>query len=124
MATTEQASWVDRVLGVRVGALASTGTDTLPTAREMTARPDADTLVKELSALARRIPELPPTADAAIKARLVKLATDANVNIKTNNLNYAADFVGQLRAALRDALDTAGVGVGQVVPPTRADGGK
>jgi hypothetical protein len=80
-------------------------------------RPDAGALAKELAALARRIPEVPDT-DPALKARLVKLATDANVNIKTNNLNYATNFIAQLRDALRDALDAAGVGIGQVVPPS------
>jgi len=78
--------------------------------------PDVGALVKELAALARRIPEVPDT-DREVKARLVKLATDANVNIKTNNLNYAARFIAELREALGAALDAAGVGVGQVAPP-------
>jgi hypothetical protein len=95
---------------------------TPPPQPKQQATPDKAVLEKELAALARRIPELPPTTGAMIKARLVKLATDANVNIKTNNLNYAANYIAQLREALRDALDAAGVGVGQVVAPRRADG--
>ncbi len=87
------------------------------------APPDVGALVKELSGLARRIAEVPDT-DPAAKAKLVKLATDANVNIKTNNLRYATDFIAQLREALREALDDAGVGVGRVVPPSGTDGAK
>jgi hypothetical protein len=66
------------------------------------ARPDPATLAKDLAALARRIPEV-SNSDPALKARLVKLATDANVQIKTNNLNYAANFVSQLQQALQEA---------------------
>jgi hypothetical protein len=87
------------------------------------APPDAGALVKELSGLARRIPEVPDT-DPALKAKLLKLATDANVNIKTNNLRYATDFIAQLREALREALDDAGVTVGRVVPPGGGNGAK
>jgi hypothetical protein len=64
-------------------------------------RPDAGALTAELAALARRIPEA-AGSDPAVKARLLKLASDTNVNIKTNNLNYAARFLAELRDALRD----------------------
>jgi hypothetical protein len=57
-------------------------------------RPDAGALTAELAALARRIPEA-AGSDPAVKARLLKLASDTNVNIKTNNLNYAA-FPGRV----------------------------
>jgi hypothetical protein len=61
--------------------------------------PNAAALTKELAALAQRIAGVDP----AQKAVLAKLATDANVNIKTNNLNYAAGFIEQLRTALDNA---------------------
>lgn len=83
------------------------------------AAPDPAALTRELAALARRIPEA-AGSDHGLRATLLKLATDANVNIKTNNLRYATDFIAQLREALRDALDNAGVGVGQVVAPPAA----
>ena len=69
---------------------------------------DADALKKELAGLMQRILQIPP-GDPDLKARAVKLATDANVQIKTNNLNSATGFIGQLR----DALD----GAGQPAPP-------
>src|SRR5437763_1427830 len=46
--------------------------------------PDARALSAELAVLARRIPAASGD-DAARKARLLKLATDANVNVKANN---------------------------------------
>ncbi|HBK07792.1 MAG TPA: hypothetical protein DDZ81_18395 [Acetobacteraceae bacterium] len=73
---------------------------------------DADALKKELAGLMQRIPQIPPS-DPDLKARAVKLATDANVQIKTNNLTYATGFIGQLR----EALDSAGGGAGQPAPP-------
>jgi hypothetical protein len=72
------------------------------------AAPDAGALTAELAALIRRIPEA-DAAGPAVMATLKKLATDANVNIKTNNLTYAAGFI----ARLREALDGAGAGVGR-----------
>ena len=65
--------------------------------------PDPRALAAELAALVRRIPEVPGTHPA--KARLVKLATDANVQIKSNNLNAAAGLVSQLGEALRNVLE-------------------
>lgn len=79
-----------------------------PAPPEMKPQLDADALKKELAGLLQRIPQIPPS-DPDLKARAVKLATDANVQIKTNNLNSAAGFIGQLR----DALD----GAGQPAPP-------
>jgi hypothetical protein len=81
-------------VGVGVGQVSPAG---------QAARPDPATLAKDLAALARRIPEV-PNSDPAVKAHLVKLATDANVQIKTNNLNYAANFISQLQQALHEAL--------------------
>ncbi len=63
---------------------------------------DAGALAKELAALAPRIPQAAGD-DAARRAELMKLATDANVNIKTNNLTYAATCIAQLRRALDGA---------------------
>jgi hypothetical protein len=74
-----------------------------------------------LEALVRRIPEA-AGADAAVKARLAKLATDANVAIKTGNLRTAGELVEQLRGTLRDALDAAGISIGGVVPVPATQG--
>ncbi len=68
---------------------------------------DADALKKELAGLMQRIPQIPPS-DPDLKARAVKLATDANVQIKPNNLTSAAGFIGQLREALDGAGQPAG----------------
>ncbi len=56
-------------------------------------------LAKALAALAAQIPAA-AGADAARKAVLMKFATDANVNIKTGNLTYAATSLNQLKIAL------------------------
>jgi hypothetical protein len=64
---------------------------------------DAATLAKALAAL---IPRVAQVTDPAQKAVLAKLATDANVNIKTNNLTYAATYIAQLRAALERGTPT------------------
>jgi hypothetical protein len=79
----------------------------------------AESLSIQLAALRQRMTQLPDTDPR--KARLDKLATDANVQIKTNNLNYAADFIEQLDEALDEALGeapveaagAAGAGAGQ-----------
>lgn len=62
-------------------------------------------LVKALGALAAGIPKA-AGEDAARKATLLKLATDANVQIKTGNLAAAGGFLAQLKAAL-DAAPAA-----------------
>jgi len=77
--------------------------------------PDPHVLTAELGALARRIPEVPNT-DPALKARLVKFATDANAAIKGNDPTAAAAFIVELRGGLHDALDAAGAGIGQMTP--------
>jgi hypothetical protein len=69
---------------------------------EADARPDAGALQNELAVLVQRIKDV---ADPAMKARLAKLATDTNGNIKTNNLTYAATYLAQLRNGLA-ALET------------------
>ncbi len=56
-------------------------------------------LAKQLAALIPAIPKAAGTDDAR-KAQMMKLATDANVNIKTGNLKYAADFIEQLKTAM------------------------
>ncbi len=145
----QKAAWVERVLGITIAPsgpapdarggnheAARKGLGALeeplevpappappPQPEQQTTSPDAAALATELSTLARRIAALPPNTDAAVKTRLVKLAADANVSIKTNNLNSAANFIAQLGEALRDGTDAAGVGVGPVIAPNRADGG-
>jgi hypothetical protein len=67
-----------------------------------TPAPDVAALKKELSDLAAQIKAV-AGSDTALLARLLKFATDANVNIKTNNLTYAAAAIGQLRTAMAAA---------------------
>ena len=62
--------------------------------------PDAASLMKMLASLAPGIPKAVGD-DMARKAVLMKLATDANVNIKTGNLTYAANFIAQLKRRWR-----------------------
>lgn len=61
----------------------------------------AAALAKLLTELATTIPAAAGDDDAR-KAKLMKLATDANVNIKTGNLKTAAGFLAQLKAALAE----------------------
>ncbi len=75
---------------------------------------DAAALNKELTALVRRIPEL-ANAPVPVRAALAKLANDANAALKGNELAVASTLITQLREDMRQALDDAGVGVGQVV---------
>ena len=90
-----------------------------PKPPEMKPQLDADALKKELAGLLQRIPQIPPS-DPDLKARAVKLATDANVQIKTNNLNAATGFIGQLREALsgagQPAPEKAQVAEGEATP--------
>jgi hypothetical protein len=82
---------------------------------QVVAPQDAAALIKELSALARRIPGVPDT-DPGLKARLVTFATDANASIKANNLSDAAVSIAHLRTALDEvASGTPGAGAGQPV---------
>ncbi len=60
---------------------------------------DAAALAKRLAELAPRIPQVAGD-DANRRAELLKLATQVNVNIKTNNLTYAATYLEQLRRAI------------------------
>ena len=71
-----------------------------PQAPPPQAAPEAGALARELAALARQIAEHP---DAAMKARLVKFATDANGAIKAGNLPAASGFIADLRTALNGA---------------------
>lgn len=61
-----------------------------------------------LATLAAQIPAV-AGEDARRKAELVKLATDANVNLKTNNLIYAATFLAQLKREIEIPVVRAGV---------------
>ncbi len=83
---------------------------------EADARPDAGALQNELAVLVQRIKDV---ADPAMKARLAKLATDTNVNIKTNNLTYAATYLAQLRNGLaaQETTPDNNAGGGELVPP-------
>jgi hypothetical protein len=63
-------------------------------------------LAKVLAGLAPLIPKAAGD-DAARKATLLKLATDANVNIKTGNLKAAGGFLAQLKAELQGAAAPA-----------------
>ena len=65
---------------------------------------DAGAMARQLAAL---IPRVAQVADPAQKATLSKLATDVNVNIKTNNLTYAATYLAQLQAGLDRAATPA-----------------
>lgn len=69
-----------------------------PTAEDKTA--EIAKLHAALAALAATIPTV-AGADDDRKAVLLKLARDANVNIKTGNLIYAANFIEQLKIALQ-----------------------
>ena len=60
---------------------------------------EAAALAKQLAALAPLIPKAAGNDDER-RAMLVKLATDVNVNIKTGNLRYAADFLAKLKAEM------------------------
>ena len=75
-----------------------------PTAAEKAEQ--ASALQKQLAALVPAIPKAAGT-DEARKAVLMKLATDANVNLKTGNLAYAANFIDQLRIALEAKQEPA-----------------
>ncbi len=70
------------------------------------AGPDAASLIKMLASLAPAIPKAAGD-DMARKATMLKLATDANVNIKTGNLTYAANFIEQLKKAMGAATAPA-----------------
>ncbi len=64
------------------------------------AKPDPAALAAALAVLVPRIAQI---TDAAQKEALAKQAREANVNIKTGNLSYAATGIEQLRHAL-DAI--------------------
>jgi hypothetical protein len=73
-----------------------------PPAEQAAAPADPDSLKKELAALAAQIAAA-SAGDAAKSAALVKLAREAQVNIATNNLKYAATSIEQLRRAIAAA---------------------
>jgi hypothetical protein len=63
--------------------------------------PDAETLKKQLTALAARIPAAAGTE--AARAALLKLAREGQTFIATNSLKYAATSIEQLRRAIEAA---------------------
>ena len=71
-----------------------------PTAEERAAK--VAVMSQQLAALAATIPGN-AGSDPVRKAMLLKLATDANVNLKTGNLTYAANALLQLKKALDGA---------------------
>jgi len=77
-----------------------------PTAPVTGPQPDMAALSHELGELIRKIPSLPP-ADTAAKARAAKLATDANVNLKANNITTAVGLIGELRQLINGAAANA-----------------
>jgi len=77
------------------------------------AGPDAGELGRTLAQLIPRVQQVEQNARAA----MAKLATDANVNLKTGNLKTAADLIAQLRQALDGAPAGAPAGA---MPPQAA----
>jgi hypothetical protein len=76
------------------------------------AKPDPAALAAALTTLILRIGEV---ADPARKEALAKQAREANVNIKTGNLTYAATGIDQLRRALDDASASTSAADGPTV---------
>ncbi len=70
---------------------------TTPDAQSLRRKHDPAALTQELTELIRRIAEV---SDPARKEALAKQAREAQVNIKTGNLTYAAANIGQLRGTL------------------------
>jgi len=67
------------------------------------AKPDPAELARLLAEQVKRMPAVIAAAPAE-KDRLTKIATDANVQLKTNNLVYAGATIEQLRRALDAAM--------------------
>jgi hypothetical protein len=72
---------------------------------------DKAALVQQLTELAKRMPEAIGKAPL-LADQLRKFATDAQTNLKTNNLTYAAAAIEQLRRAL-DAVKGGATGAGR-----------
>jgi len=70
-----------------------------PTAPQQPASPDAGELQRSLAALIARVQQVDQNARAA----MAKLATDANANLKSGDLNGAAALIDQLKQALNNA---------------------
>ena len=84
------------------------------------AKPDPAALTRLLAEQLKRMPAVIAAAPAE-KDRLTKIATDANVQLKTNNLIYAGATIEQLRRALDAAQAQAQAG--QTPPPPPAQPG-
>jgi hypothetical protein len=95
------------------------GAATPPPAPPPPPGPSQGDTVKELAGLIRRIPEA-AGADAGLKAKLAKLATDANAQIKANDLEAAGGLITQLREAI-DAGGAAAKPAGRKSLPTWID---
>jgi hypothetical protein len=121
-ATQAMRDWVIQVLGVQLQSSAQESTAAAGAAQARSAADgrNAGQLSAELAALTRRIPEA-STADPEVKDELMRLAAAATASLKAQDLKQASQSIAQLREALRDALDAAGIGVGRVTPPQPAD---
>lgn len=111
MADIDKDGWIRRVLGLSAAVPPPPPGGPKPKV-ETGPRPDPAALTMEFAALVRRIPGAKALHPAS-GDRLAKLATDANVQIKTNNLLAAARFIDELRTEL-DSLnvpDTAAPGI-------------
>jgi hypothetical protein len=76
------------------------------------ATPPAHTAAELEAKLKELLPRIGPAGanDPELLAKLKKFATDANVNIKTNNLVYANTSITQLATALDNAAPAGGTG--------------
>ena len=79
-----------------------------PPPPEAQAKPDPSALTAELTALVRRIPEGLVAADPPRKETLATLARQAQVNLKTGNLTYAAADIKSLRRAMEAGPTVSG----------------
>jgi hypothetical protein len=76
------------------------------------ATPPAHTAAELEAKLKELLPRIGPAGanDPDLAAKLKKLATDANVNLKTNNLVYANTYITQLATALDKAAPAGAAG--------------
>jgi hypothetical protein len=87
-----------------------------PPPPQQQAKPDPAELARLLAEQVKRMPAI-VAAVPAEKDRLTKFATDANVQLKTNNLVYAGATIEQLRRALDAAEAQAQQAQQAQVPP-------
>ncbi len=91
-----------------------------PPAPAAAAAPDPDLLKQELALLIGQIPGA-SGSDPALKAALAKLAADATLNLRTNNLAAAQGLIGRLRDAVAhpEAVTTTPAAAAQPARPPR-----